>query len=461
MNKKISILISMLTLNLMIFSVPSQAKENATVTKYTISVDSKYNIPYSGTTKNLFPNGFTPGFGSGLTVKSYKENGAIEFYSITDRGPNGDSPKYKEGDKKYDSKIFPSPNFTPSIAVLKLENNKVTVTNTLPLKNKNGQNISGLPITPGSVGSTGEIALDSNLKKLPYDNNGLDTESIAVDSEGNFWTSDEYGPFIIKFDKNGKELQRYAPGAGLPEILKYRQPNRGFEGLTISPSGKIFAAVQSGLNVNGETDSTAQFTRIIELDPKTGKVRTFAYPIDADAYKKVKDAKIGDIYAVSDTKMLIIEQGSDKDGKMRNLIYSIDLSSASDITDIQYEGKAPEYTKNMSLLSNVNPIKKELLVDLREYGWDIEKAEGLCVLPDGKTIAVVNDNDFGMKTKITDSQNSNSSLGDYIINSDGTTSYKEKITKASFDIVENSAAEKNPQLWLFKLSNSLLDENKK
>lgn len=44
-------------------------------------------------------NGFKPGFGSGLTVKSYKENGAIEFYSITDRGPNGDSPKYKEGEK--------------------------------------------------------------------------------------------------------------------------------------------------------------------------------------------------------------------------------------------------------------------------------------------------------------------------------------------------------------------------
>ena len=113
------------------------------------------------------------------------------------------------------------------------------------------------------------------MKKLSYDSNGLDTESIAVDSEGNFWTSDEYGPFIIKFDKNGKEFQRYEPGNGLPEILKYRQPNRGFEGLTISPSGKVFAAVQSGLNVNGETDSTAQFTRIVELDPKTGKTRIF------------------------------------------------------------------------------------------------------------------------------------------------------------------------------------------
>ena len=69
-----------------------------------------------------------------MTVKSYKENGTIEFYSITERGPNGDSPKYKDGDKKYDSKIFTSPNFTPSIAVLKLENNKVEVTEHITFK---------------------------------------------------------------------------------------------------------------------------------------------------------------------------------------------------------------------------------------------------------------------------------------------------------------------------------------
>lgn len=61
-----------------------------------------------------------------------------------------------------------------------------------------------------------------------------------------------------------------------------------------------------------------------------------------------------------------------------------------------------------------------------------------------------------MKVNITDAQNAGSSLGDYLINSDRTTTYKDKAAKATFNIVENSATEKNPQLWLFKLSNSLL-----
>ncbi|MBQ2450961.1 MAG: esterase-like activity of phytase family protein, partial [Lachnospiraceae bacterium] len=50
-------------------------------------------------------------------------------------------------------------------------------------------------------------------------------------------------------------------------ILSNRIPNRGFEGLTITPSGKVIASVQSVLDVNGETSKKASFVRFVEFDP--------------------------------------------------------------------------------------------------------------------------------------------------------------------------------------------------
>jgi hypothetical protein len=46
------------------------------------------------------------------------------------------------------------------------------------------------------------------------------------------------------------------------------------EGLSISPSGNIFSAVQSILDVNGETIK-ALFTRIVLFDPKTKETKMF------------------------------------------------------------------------------------------------------------------------------------------------------------------------------------------
>ena len=284
-------------------------------------------------------------------------------------------------------KFFPAPNFTPSIGILKVDDKKAEIIDKIELKDSTGKNITGLPLPLNRIGSTGEVALDLNMNSLGYDINGLDPEGIAIDKDGNFWISDEYGPFIIKVDKNGKILEKLEPGNGLPEIVKHRIPNRGIEGLTIDKNGNIYAAVQSTLNVDGKTKDTAIFTRVLKIDPDTKEVKTFAYPIDKN-YKSNSAAKIGDIYAVDENKLLIIEQGKQK-GKMENLIYLVDFSKADDITTLG----------NLESKGNDLKIKlgeKKLVVDLRKHGWDTEKAEGLTLLPDNKTIAIINDNDFGM-----------------------------------------------------------------
>lgn len=354
--------------------------------KFDIEVPSQFMVPYSGD-ESEFKDGFKTGFGSALAFKNINSDGTIEFYALTDRGPNADIPKYLKDGKSVPGKFFPAPNFTPSIGILKVDDKKAEIIDKIELKDSTGKNITGLPLPLNRIGSTGEVALDLNMNNLGYDINGLDPEGIAIDKDGNFWISDEYGPFIIKVDKNGKILEKLEPGNGLPEIVKHRIPNRGIEGLTIDKNGNIYAAVQSTLNVDGKTKDTAIFTRVLKIDPDTKEVKTFAYPIDKN-YKSNSAAKIGDIYAVDENKLLIIEQGKQK-GKMENLIYLVDFSKADDITTLG----------NLESKGNDLKIKlgeKKLVVDLRKHGWDTEKAEGLTLLPDNKTIAIINDNDFGM-----------------------------------------------------------------
>ena len=78
-------------------------------------------------------------------------------------------------------------------------------------------------------------------------------------------------------------------------------------------------------------------------------------------------------------------------------------SQASDITDMTYNDTYPEYA-SAEELADISFMEKEELLDLREYGWTAEKAEGIC-MADGNTIAVINDNDFGIVTVAEDPTN--------------------------------------------------------
>ncbi|WP_320175263.1 esterase-like activity of phytase family protein [Maridesulfovibrio sp.] len=377
------------------------------IEKYEIDTPLKYNVPYNGQYAAEFPEGFPIGIGSGMTYIGLGKDGTRFFYAIGDRGPNADSPKVMVDGRKVPSKVFPAPDYTPSYGAIGLKDGRVTLMSTIEIKDTKGRKISGRPIPPGTVGSTGEIPLNDSYKVLSYDREGLDTEGIALDrKDGNLWICDEYGPFIAKMDVNtGRLLKKYGPGEGLPEIVGKRQPNRGMEGVAVTPSNKVLGAVQSICDIDGNVkDSKAPFTRLVLLDPETGETKMFAYPVDVEAYKRCKDVKIGDLHAVSDTEFLIVEQGTGKEG-LRNLIYLIDISSATDLTGkMTAEGKELEAVSGAAELESlgIKMAAKKKIISLREYGWKPSKAEGLALLPDMRTIAVCSDNDFGFGSKIID-----------------------------------------------------------
>lgn len=429
----------------------ASAKSKVDVKKYTVGVNSHLFAPAHESVSDIFPYGFVGGFGSALAFKSYdKKTGEYQFYALTDRGPNGDAPNYVENGDTSASKFFLSPNFTPKIGILKIKNGKAQINESIPLKNKDQSYVTGLPIAPGATGSSLEIPLLPTMEKLSYDPNGMDPEGIAVDKQGNFWISDEYGPFITKFSKKGQLIQKLSPGNGLPSVLQYRIPNRGMEGLSISPSGKIFASVQSILDINGETNN-ALFTRIVMYDPKTKKSKMYAYPVNMTKFKKAKDLKIGDIYAVNDTQLLLIEQGKGINGKMRNVINLVDLSKATDLTGKKVNGKELETISNPDELKalKINMASSKEILNLREHGWDMEKAEGITLLPDHKTIAIVNDNDFGVAVS-TDHGENITDLNYDAETKKWTLNNKEMLTNVKFSA--NSPAEGKNVIWLFAIS---------
>ncbi len=445
------------SLALSILSTAVWASEAPVVTKYQVSVPEKYYVAYPGPNRQVFPRGFLTGYGSALAFKGISKDGVIEFYGLTDRGPNGDGPEYETPGGIFSSKFFPSPRFQPQIALIRIQGTKAEVTGVISLKDAKGRAITGLPLAPGLIGATNEIALDETFHNLGYDNEGMDPEGLAIDSQGNFWICDEYGPFIAQYNKAGKLLKKYAPGKGLPEIMKYRTPNRGFEGLTLAPNGLIYAAEQSPLNLAGKAGATARFTRIVALDPQTGKTKMFAYPIDVAAYNSPNDAKIGDIYAISDSQFLVIEQGTDKGKQMRNLIYLVDIKGATDLTGKSVSGKEPEYATTAAELrqAGITLATKRLVVDLRALGWDREKAEGLTMLPDKRTIVVTNDNDFALSVDIKDAENKKAKVGNYVLHPDGSFTSKGKPAQPTIRIIPAEEDEKYQTIWFIKLPAAL------
>lgn len=472
----------------------AQGPVEVSVTRYQIQADSRFHIPYEGSNgkvKEDFPLGFLPSYGSSLAFKGIAANGDLEFYGLTDRGPNGDGPNVPSlgGSGTTGSKIFPSPSFAPAIGLITVGKTGAVLNSAMPIKVSATVNATGLPIPEGSLGNSAEIPVMDTMKfdaagKARFDTNGIDSEAVVFDKARNaLWISDEYGPFIVKVDAaTGVILNKYAPGTGLPKIFAKRRANRGMEGLTLDAvTDKLHGFLQSPLadgsaiySVTGKNEQVerfARFTRWVEFDPKTGAAtKMYAYPIAATDYQdgRTGNAKLGDVAALGNGRFIVIEQGADPAGKVFNKLMLVEIGAATDIAAAAFNADTSDLEKssmsgtavNGADWSKVVPLKKTPLLDLNAIGWLAEKAEGLAVV-DGSTLAIANDNDFGLKTRIF------SPSGEAVADAD--------VTKCNVDaagtIVTGSApgcnaantirvargtdAERPSRLWLLKFAKPL------
>ena len=475
---------------------------SAIVTRQDVQFDDRFYVPYEGhnpATQADFPKGFLPAYGSGLALKGRRADGTLEFYAITDRGPNattGPVTQITDGSNPTgfaSSTVFPSPNFTPSIGVITLGKDGAKLVSTLPIKFSTTQNANGRVQPRGITGNTGEQVLDDSFtypgNAKGYSEFGLDTESVVMDAARNvLWVSDEYGPFIVKIDPaTGIIQKKYKPGNGatdLPAILAQRRANRGMEGLSIDvANGKLHGFLQSPLNdgkadytttaVSGATGKSesvrdyARFVRWVEFDPTTEKTRLFALPVDGSWYSQGKtgNAKLGDVVSLGKGKFIAIEQGMGKDKKVFNDLVLIEFpADATDITALGSDLEKSSLTGKPvhgADYSKIVPLKKTRLFNLNASGWVAEKAEGLALVDD-YTLALTNDTDFGVSLAVLDvsgKEIEGSDVTKCTVDADGKIVNDGKCAKGatSLRFTTNDVNDRAQRLWTFKFSKKLSD----
>ncbi|MDX6350439.1 MAG: hypothetical protein QOF84_5229 [Streptomyces sp.] len=352
-----------------------------------------------------------------------------EYYGLTDRGPNAAAPNGQ--------KVLPLPGFDPAIGRFRMVGSKAVREKTIPLRAADGTPYNGLV---NSQAASGESLVDLSGNALPQSAYGYDPEGLVALRDGTFWVSDEYGPYITHFDRTGRAIERLSPFDGsLPAELANRVPNKGMEGLTVTPDGStLVGMMQSALQQPDLSSSTkaknVTTVRIATYNLHTHATHEYAYLLDDP---KVNSGAVSEITALSDTRFLVDERdGSFEPGTYKKL-FAIDTAGATDIgpsaqvpgavydagkggllvgsgrqTIDAYVGQDDTATAQAALTSvGITPVTKSLDVDLGAlvtgldptggfFGHD--KIEGVATLDGGRTILVSNDSDFGVDGVVGD-----------------------------------------------------------
>jgi len=215
----------------------------------------------------------------------------------------------------------------------------------------------------------------------------LDVEGIVADSDGSFWISDEYGPYIYRFSADGHLLQTLQPPEAFLPLTKSgefhfssssnpdtgRSANQGFESLTLDPGNRIlYAMLQSAtMQDGGGVSRTNRHSRLLGYDISNPDVRPkligeWVVPLPRDS--EGKTAGCSEAYYVSPGIFLILSRDGDGRGGNQNLseYKHIDLFSIKDATDIhdtKYDSPRHSVLLRGELRKEINPAKYVEFID--------------------------------------------------------------------------------------------------
>ncbi|WP_328557006.1 esterase-like activity of phytase family protein [Streptomyces sp. NBC_00358] len=327
-----------------------------------------------------------------------------EFWTVTDRGPNG---QIKVDGKK--RRTFPVPGFDPAIVKIRVRGGAVKVIDAIPITTSAGKPVTGLSNQAGR--DEAPYSYDAQTP-LTYNPNGLDTEGIVRANDNSFWLVDEYGPSLVHVSARGKVLTRYVPKGldltgtdypvveALPAVLLHRKINRGLEGLAQLPDGELVMALQSPLSLpDGDAGDASRNTRLLRFSPKKRAVTAeYAYRFDPvnvvdPSEDDTSELKISSVVAVGRDRLLV-EERTDKAARLQSVRLTRDANILGGPWDSDSTSPSLEQLDDPAS-AGVPVLDKRLVVDLGTVAGVPGKIEGVARVDDG-TLALINDNDFGM-----------------------------------------------------------------
>ncbi|MBS0348382.1 MAG: esterase-like activity of phytase family protein [Proteobacteria bacterium] len=350
--------------------------------------------------------------------------GGDSFLLTPDRGPNATTwnpavdnttswiPRFQTLSLGLSSASFSA----GSVATLSPVLNATTL-----LSSATALNYGSAPVLTGGSGQnyfTGRSDAFATGLSTNSANARFDPEGIRVAASGkSVYISDEYGPYIYRFDRATGERtgvitlpEKFAASnlsaSGDAEIAgnsSGRVANKGMEGLAITPDGKTLVGImQSPLAQDGGTN--AGVVRIVTVDLATGKLtHEYAYQLEnIGTAAKPKYTSISEIVAINDHQFLIDERdgkglGDDSKAGFKK-IFQVDLSTGQDVSGVTGESALAAKAVGKSLFVDLAALLKANGYTDRTIPAKIEGlAFGPDVLVDGvlqHTLIVTNDNDF-------------------------------------------------------------------
>lgn len=311
----------------------------------------------------------------GLSAVTYDRR-RDRFYAVSD------DPSVLAPARFYTFKIaFNSP------ATEKIEIQKVDIESVKFLTNKDGQTFAKQSITPKGIAITPE-------------------QTVFI--SGYSATGNSFAPFVQEFDINGKMLQslpipqRYVAKAVDENKSLDIQQTSAFESLTFNPTGNIptsgepvnlFTATSRALVQDQEPYSSDRGAKSRFLHYLIGYgspvlLAEYLYPLAPTSSSATSNSLVELLSVDLGGHFLSLERSKEQSG-FNEKIFQIATGGATDTSRIDsLKGE----------IKGVRPIKKKLLLDLKDLGIPLDNLQGMTLGPrlrDGtQSLLLVSDNNF-------------------------------------------------------------------